>query len=166
MVVLTLNNFLIYFCLAWGANISLNLLYVAKRYVPEFKTLNFPLDFNLVYKGDRLLGDSVNIIGLIFCLVISLSLSFFLNIAWAMIPLIVYLGNLLGSFIKRRAHKKSGEFMPIIDHGDYMLFLGFIFVSSGYINLQFALLAILITYILHPIACVIAFKLKLRERPY
>jgi len=166
MIKLTINNFLIYFCLAWGTNISLNLFYVIKKYIPEFKSLNYPIDFNLKYRGDRLIGDSIDFVGLFFCLVLSVVLSFFINVTWAMIPLIVQAGGMLGSFIKRRFHKKSGEFMPFVDHGDYMLLLGVIFVSLGYISLWFALLAILITYILHPIACIIAFKLKLRERPY
>jgi hypothetical protein len=167
MVPLTINNFLIYFCIAWGANISLNFLYILKRYVPGFKILDYPMDFKLNYKGDRLFGDSVNIIGLIVCAVISLELYLSIhNLAWSLIPTIVYFGNLIGSFIKRRAHKKSGEFMPLIDHGDYMLLLGIIFASFGYISFWFALLGVLVTYILHPIACVIAFKLKLRARPY
>jgi len=167
MITFTLNNFLIYFLIAWGANISLNFLYIIKRYIPEFKNLNYPLDFGLKYKGERLIGDSVNIIGLVFCLFISFSLYFLINsLVWSSIPVIVYLGNLLGSFTKRRFHKKSGEFMPLIDHGDYMILLGFIFIISGYISFSFAISALLLTYLLHPIACYLAFKLKLRERPY
>ena len=167
MINFTFNNFLIYFLIAWGANIALNFLYIIKRYIPEFKNLNYPLDFGLTYKGERLLGDSVNIIGFIFCLFISLSLYFFIhNLAWSIIPVIVYIGNLLGSFIKRRVHKKSGEFMPLVDHGDYMILLGFIFILKGYISFSFALSALLLTYLLHPLACLLAFKLKLRERPY
>lgn len=164
---LTAANFFAYFFIAWSANISLNLLYVLKRYVPEFQRLNYPLDGGLSYRGDRLIGDSVNIIGLIFCLAIGGGL--YLTgggIILASIAPLVYIGNALGSFIKRRLHKKSGEFVPIVDHGDYMLFLGFIFVSLHYIEPLFAVLAILLTYILHPLACWAAFKLKLRENPY
>lgn len=167
MIVFTLNNFLIYFGIAWGANISLNLLYILKRYIPEFKNLNYPLDFNLMYRGNRLFGDSVNIIGLIFCLFIGGGIYLFIgSFIWASIPLIVYTGNFIGSFIKRRFHKKSGEFMLLVDHGDYMILLGLIFVLRGYVSAPFAISAILLTYILHPLACLAAFKLKLRERPY
>ncbi len=167
MVTLTPTNFFAYFFIAWSANISLNLLYVVKKYVPEFKYLNYPLDFGLNFRGERLIGDSVNIIGLAFSLAISLSVySAAGEIIWASIPVIVYAGNALGSFVKRRLHMKSGEFLPIIDHGDYMLLLGVIFVSLHYIDLLFAVLAILLTYILHPLACLIAFKLGLREHPY
>ncbi|MFA6194583.1 MAG: CDP-archaeol synthase [Patescibacteria group bacterium] len=167
MVVLTFTNFFTYFFIAWSANISLNLLYVVKRYAPDFKHLNYPLDFKTNFRGERLIGDSVNIIGLIFCLAISLAVySATATIIWASIPVIVYVGNLLGSFIKRRMHLKSGEFLPIIDHGDYMLLLGIVFTSLHYIEPLFAILAILLTYILHPIACLVAFKFKLRENPY
>lgn len=167
MIAFTLNNFLIYFIVAWGANISLNFLYIMKRYIPEFKNLDYPLDFNLSYKGNRLMGSSINIIGLFFCLFISVGLYFLVNSSiLASIPLIVYLGGAIGSFIKRRFNKKSGEFMPLVDHGDYIVLLGVVFVLNGYISVWFALTAILITYILHPIACLVAFKLKLRKNPY
>jgi len=167
MLPLTTINFLLYFSLAWATNICLNFLYVIKRYSP--KTLNFdmPIDGGLKYKGDRLIGESTTIIGLILCLVISIILYFITsNFMWGIIPLLVYVGHLLGSFIKRRMHKKGGEFVPFIDHGDYMVTTGFVFVLLNYISINFALLSITLTYILHPIACFIAFKFKLRENPY
>lgn len=167
MVPLTPTNFFIYFFIAWSANISLNLLYVVKKYVPEFKYLNYPLDLRLSFRGERLIGDSVNIIGLVFSLAISLAVYSATQTAiWASIPVLVYAGNMLGSFIKRRMHIKSGEFLPIADHGDYMLLLGIVFVSLHYIDTLFAVLAILLTYLLHPLACLVAYKLGLREHPY
>jgi len=167
MIYFTLENFLIYFCLAWGTNIALNFLYVMKRYIPGFSSLDYPLDCRIKYRGERLIGESTTFIGLFLCLVISVIIFLIIHsVVWALIPLIVYFGHMIGSFIKRRFHKKGGEFLPLIDHGDYMLLLGIIFVASGYINFYFAFTALLITYILHPLACFIAFKLKLREYPY
>jgi hypothetical protein len=167
MMAFTLTNFLTYFCLAWSANIALNLLYVIKRYWPDFKRFDRPIDFGLKLKGSRLIGDSTTVIGLI----VSLAFSFILYLTtnkfiWSSIPIIVYLGDLTGSFIKRRLHKEEGQFLPFVDHGDYMILLGIIFIFLGYISLIFALSALILTYILHPIACLIAFKMKLRERPY
>lgn len=167
MLPLTTTNFLIYFSLAWVTNICLNFLYVIKRYSP--KTLNFdmPIDGGLKYNGDRLIGESTTIVGLILSLIISIILGFITdNFMWTIMPLLIYAGHLLGSFIKRRMHKKGGEFVPFIDHGDYMIISGIIFVLSGYISIYFALLTITLTYFLHPIACFIAFKFKLRENPY
>lgn len=160
-------NFLMYFSLAWGANIALNFLYVIKRYIPKSARFDRPIDGGLVYRGDRLVGDSTTLVGLTLSLVLSVIIYFItLKLMWASIPILVYFGDLLGGFIKRRLHKKVGEFVPFIDHGDYMLFLGAVFVFQHYISVWFAGLAIIITYILHPLACLIAFKLKLREHPY
>ena len=167
MIPFSITNFLTYFCLAWFANICLNFLYVIKRYSP--KTLNFdiPIDGGFKYKGEYIIGKSTTALGLVICLAISIFLySISYNSIWAIIPPLVYTGHMLGSFIKRRMHKKGGEFVPFVDHGDYMIFTGLIFVLFGYISISFALLAILLNYILHPIACFIAFKLKLRENPY
>lgn len=167
MLPLTTSNFLIYFSLAWVTNICLNFLYVIKRYSPKTLHFDIPIDGGLKYKGDRLIGESTTVFGLIISFVISIILCFTTyNFMWAIIPLLVFTGHLLGSFIKRRMHKKGGEFVPFIDHGDYMITTGLVFVLSGYISVFFALLTITLTYILHPIACFIAFKFKLRENPY
>jgi uncharacterized protein YacL len=167
MIQLSVTNFLIYFTLVWMTNICLNFLYVIKRYIPKFKNFDRPLDGGLKYKNDRLLGESTTVIGLIVSFLISFLLYFItLNFIWTIIPILVYVGHLLGSFIKRRVHKKDGEFMPFIDHGDYVIFTSIIFVLLDYISVLFAFLVIIVTYILHPIACFLAFKLKLREYPY
>ena len=167
MISFTLENFFIYFCLAWATNIALNFLYVMKRYIPGFSDLDYPLDCRIKYRGESLIGESTTFIGLFLCLVISVIIFLIIHsVVWALIPLIVYFGHATGSFIKRRFHKKGGEFLPFVDHGDYMLLLGIIFVAAGFVNIYFALTALLLTYILHPLACFIAFKLKLREYPY
>jgi hypothetical protein len=167
MLPLTTINFLLYFSLAWATNICLNFLYVIKRYSTKSLNFDMPIDGGIKYKDDRLIGESTTIIGLILCLMISIILYFITsNFMWEIIPLLVYFGHLLGSFVKRRMHKKGGEFVPFIDHGDYMITTGFVFVLLNYISINFALLSITLTYILHPIACFIAFKFKLRENPY
>ena len=72
MIPFTFENFLIYFCLAWGTNIALNFLYVMKRYIPGFSNLDYPLDYRIKYRGERLIGESTTFIGLFLCLVISI----------------------------------------------------------------------------------------------
>lgn len=162
-----INNFILYFSLAWFSNICLNLLYVAKKYIPKIKKIDKPIDFFYKYKKDRLLGDSTTVLGLIVCLLISSVLFILkLNSLYFFIPISVYLGHTFGSFIKRRMHKKGGEFAPFIDHGDYVIFTGIVFVLFGKISFLFAVVSILLTYILHPIACLLAFNLKLRKFPY
>jgi hypothetical protein len=160
-------NFLIYFSLAWGANIVLNLLYVIKRYVPGASRFDRPLDFKIIYKKNRLIGDSITIAGLAVSLLFGLILYILIkNIVWSIIPIIVFMGDLLGSFIKRRISKKRGEFVLFVDHGNYMILLGAIFMLLHYIDIFFAFTALLLTYMLHPLACIIAYRLNLRENPY
>lgn len=167
MIEFNLINFLIYFGVAWGSNIALNFLYVAKKYIPKVNQIDHPIDFKLTYRNNRLIGDSITVIGLIISILLGLLLYIIqLNFIWSLIPIIVYFGGLIGSFIKRRFNKKQGDFLPLIDHGDYMIVLGIAFVLSGYISINFALLALGITYILHPIACLLAFKLNWRKNPY
>jgi hypothetical protein len=167
MILLTISNFTIYCSLVWGTNMLLNVLGIIKMHIPTTKRLDRPIDGGLEYKGDRLVGESTTIAGIILCLIISAVLFFIThNFIWAIIPMLVYLGHMSGSIIKRRMHKNGGEFVPFIDHGDYTILTGFVFVLLHYITPLFAILNILITYIIHPIVCVLAFKLKLREHPY
>ncbi len=167
MIPLTINNFLLYFSIVWGTNISLNLLYVVKRYIPRTAYFDRPIDGGLEYKGDRLIGESTTIAGLILCLIISIIFYFTLdNFVWTIIPVLVYLGHMLGSILKRRMHKKGGEFVPFVDHGDYVILVGVVLVMLQCITWKFAILSILATYVLHPLGCLLAFKLKLREYPF
>ena len=165
MAISSINNFILYFSIVWGVNICLNLLYVLKKYFSVIKSLDRPIDCGLKYHKDRLIGDSTTFLGLLISFIISFIL-FKINFILALIPILVYLGHSLGSFIKRRMHKKGGEFVPFVDHGDYMITTSVIFLILGYINVSFAFWAITLTYILHPIACFVAFKLKLKEHPY
>lgn len=162
-----IDDFLMYLFLAWGTNMSLNLLYVLKKYVPKTASFDYPIDGGLQYKGNRLVGESTTVWGLILCLAISFVVYFyFSSFKWLIIPLLVYCGHMLGSIIKRRMHKKGGEYVPFVDHGDYMILTGLVFMALGYVTPTFALASILITYLLHPIVCFLAFRLKLREHPY
>jgi hypothetical protein len=166
MLPLTINNFLLYCFLSWGSNIILNILGALKIYYPKLKSFDLPLDGRLEYKGDRLIGDSTTVIGLLLSIFFSLVIFIFSSVnIYGLIPVLVYFGHTIGSIIKRRMHKKSGEFVPFVDHGDYIILVGFVFWVSGFISYEFVLYSIFLTYILHPIACFIGYKLNLRERP-
>jgi hypothetical protein len=167
MILLTIDNFLTYCFIAWGTNMLLNVLGIIKLHFPNTVNLDKPIDFGLEYKGDRLIGESTTIVGLILSILISVVMYFAkFNFIWISIPLLVYCGHTLGSIIKRRMHKKGGEFVPFVDHGDYMILTGIVFVIMNYISFSFAILGLFVTYILHPIVCFIAFRLKLRKIPY
>jgi hypothetical protein len=166
MLPLTLSNFLLYSALVWGSNIMLNLLGIIKQYIPRVKKLDPPLDFSLCYKGERLLGNSTTFWGLFLSLIASTILIFQDPFFIWSIPLLVYLGHALGSFIKRRLHKAGGEFVPLVDHGDYTIVTGVVLWLAGCVPPTLALWSIIITYIIHPVVCFLAFRLRLRERPY
>jgi hypothetical protein len=167
MIPLTINNFFIYCSIAWGTNILLNSLYVIKKYIPQAERFDWPIDGGLQYKKDRLVGESTTLAGLCLCVALSILLSVVgFNFSWTVIPLLTYLGHMIGSIIKRRMHRKGGEFVPFVDHGDYMITIGFTFVALRYITPLFAIYGIALTYVLHPIVCLLSFKLKLKKYPY
>ncbi len=154
--------------LTWGTNIAFNLLYVAKKYIKGFAKYDRPIDFGkYFFDGRRILGESTTFLGLVFALLISLlalKSNLFEKMIALMVPLLVYIGHALGSFIKRRMNKNS--FVPFIDHGDYMIMSGFVLVILGYVSFSLALVCLLLTYVLHPLAVLLAFKLGLKEHNY
>lgn len=167
MIKLTFYNFIVYIVITWGTNILFNLLYVIKKYKPAYVAKDKAIDGNIMFYGNRLIGESTTLFGFIIAILASLLVyTIFTSISLAVIPLLVYLGHTLGSFIKRRFGLEDGKFMPFIDHGDYMITTGIILTSLGYISFKLALAGLAFTYVFHPIACFIAFKLKLRQYPY
>lgn len=167
MMNLTIFNFLLYIFLTWGSNITLNFLYVLKKNIPFFYRLDKPIDFRFYFNKNRLIGESTTFLGLATSLVLSfLIFTFSRDIGISFIPILVYVGHTLGSFTKRRLGKNDGAFVPFLDHGDYMILSGLVLYLLGFISWQLALLGLLFTYIFHPLACLVAFNLKMREYPY
>lgn len=169
MTNLDLYNFFLYFIALWAPNISLNIFYLIKTKIPKFLLFDKPLDLGLMYKGNRVLGKSTTIIGLVLVLCMSAGISFFVSgedTFFMAIPILVYFGHATGSFIKRRFGKKDGEFLSFVDHGDYVIFTGIILFVFKEITLLVFVLSVLLTYLLHPIACRIAYHLGFRENPF
>jgi CDP-2,3-bis-(O-geranylgeranyl)-sn-glycerol synthase len=75
-------------------------------------------------------------------------------------------GDLIGSFIKRRLGIPSGKPAPILDQEDFLIFS--LFFASAFIQLkwQWAVLLLIITPILHYIACIIGYILKVKKEPW
>ena len=164
---LTIFNFFLYIVLTWGSNIALNFLYVLKRYIPVFIKYDRPLDMGLMFQNNRLIGESTTILGLLISFTLSILFFILFEYIWlGYIPILVYIGHTVGSFIKRRLGKSDGTFVIFLDHGDYMIITGLVLYSLGFISWQLALSGLLFTYIFHPIACLIAFHLKMRQNPY
>lgn len=167
MGVLIFSTAAVVFCLTWLSNIMLNLLGTAKIYSKKIKSYDKPIDANLYINGHRLIGDSSTVGGLFICIFLTLCIYFMsADYAYAIIPLLVYSGDTLGSFIKRRFDMREGSFLPIVDHGDYMIFTGIVMVLFERIHVFEFLLLLLITYALHPLATFAAYRLKLRTKPF
>jgi NAD/NADP transhydrogenase beta subunit len=125
-----------------------------------------PLDGRVSLHGARLLGDSITVGGLLIAGVITaLTYAASSNLTLAAIPLLVYAGGALGSFIKRRLKLAEGKHLILIDHGDYMILTGMTLVLLGRVTLALAASALVVTYILHPIATFVAYKAHLRTDP-
>ena len=77
-------------------------------------------------------------------------------------------GDLLASFIKRRAGLKRGESAPILDQLDfYVGSLVFLYIFSGVkLNIYAIILFALLIYGLHRATNYIAYKLKLKSVPW
>lgn len=167
MIPFTIKNLIFYCILAWGTNISLNMLYVIKKKFPSLAKFDYPLDRGIVLDNKRLIGDSTTIPGLV--LVILISIIFYINhfyFVWYIIPILVYIGHMMGSIIKRRIGKKDGEPVPFLDRADYMILMGLILWPLGVINYKIALVGFILTYILHPLVCITSYKLGMKKNPY
>lgn len=153
----------------WLINISLNGLYVLKLIWPNFTQYDYPLDGrNNWFDGQRILGSSTTIPGILVALGAGLLCTQVFNYHFALgllFGICVYGGHALGSFIKRRFKYKDGDFMPVVDHGDYVITTGLVMILANKFAWTTVITGILITYILHPIFTYLSYKLKLHKEP-
>lgn len=155
-----LNTILQFVVPCWIVNLSLNLIYVTKYYFPKVEQIDRPIDFGFNFFDDRrILGNSTTIIGIAVAL-----LAGFLS-GSLLVGILVYLGHALGSFIKRRLNYKDGDFMPVVDHGDYVILTGAVFLFLNKTTPQVFLLGLLLTYILHPVVTYASYLVKWHKKP-
>ena len=155
----------------WIVNISFNLINPFKKRYSFIRNINKPLDFNIVLgDGERLLGGSQGFLSifLIFFIPALLSItglfgSYCINFIKAFC---VFIGDMLGSFIKRRLHIKRGSFLVGVDHADYMIVSTIVFVSLHIIDIPTACIAIILTYIFHPLVCILGYNLGIKDEKY
>lgn len=119
-----------------GTNIALNALGFFSYCFPTIGRRDAPFDFGLkLQDGERLLGDSTTWGGLVLMLVVGIAGSFILpEHPLIALAILVFFGHALGSFVKRRIGLKRGEFLPLVDHGDYILLAGTTFALIGEIH--------------------------------
>ena len=144
-------------------NLMLNIFYEIKRKC-NLLWLDYPLDLNLNLGKNRLLGDSTTIGGFIVSIICGLGLSFVPFFQYTLtLSLLSYFGHALGSFIKRRLGIPRGNFLPIVDHGDYMILSSIYFVSLDVINYKYALLCTILVMIIQPVFAYLSWRLGIRE---
>ena len=76
-----------------------------------------------------------------------------------------HIGDLTGSFIKRRINLKPGESAPILDQLGFLIFALILSTPIYPIDISMAIALIVMTLILHPITNLIAYKAKIQEAP-
>ncbi len=129
--------------------------------------------------GKRIFGDGKTweglTTGLLGGYVASLALSIYFNSA-SLIPVLLtasmaaLLGDLTGSFIKRRLGLNRGDPAPPLDQLDFALFATLIYLAFGSLSISndlgFIALSLAAIVLLHIATNYIAYVLKLKERPW
>jgi CDP-2,3-bis-(O-geranylgeranyl)-sn-glycerol synthase len=75
-------------------------------------------------------------------------------------------GDSVGSFIKRRFDLKRGQKAPLLDQLDFLfgaLLMASLFVT---IKLEWIILLTVITPLIHLVASIIAYRLKVKKEPW
>jgi CDP-archaeol synthase len=166
---MVLNEIIRFAAPFWLINISLNLIYIAKLYWPAIQRIDIPLDGHRKFFDDhRLLGDSTTRLGIPVAMIAGIIIQLLLadGIAMGILSgLVVFFGHALGSFIKRRAGFSAGRFMPIVDHGDYIILAGLLFGLMQQFSWSVIGLGILLTYLVHPIVTYLSYLIKWHKYP-
>lgn len=154
----------------WITNISFQFIRAVKDRVPtHHKIRNYNIDkFDFTFFDKKpFIGGGIRITSIVPVIILPLFFNLYISISYSYYLLLtssVFAGDLLGSFIKRRFNYRKGEFMPFIDHGDYILFTGIIFIHLKFISLQVFLGTLFLTYILHPLICFIGYKMHIKNQ--
>lgn len=148
-------------------NISHTLLHafvLIVRKNERFKNFDFPpIDRNTYIGTSRVFGDSVTWGGFIISIVVGVILQAFASPYGVLIGLSVFVGHVIGSFIKRRMGVPRGGYVPIVDHGDYVIFTGAVMFCLGAISLPVYIVSIIFILLVHPLFCVAGYRLGMRQ---
>jgi CDP-2,3-bis-(O-geranylgeranyl)-sn-glycerol synthase len=139
-----------------------------------------PLDMGLyAWDNKRILGDGKTVEGLISGIavgtLVGLSIYSLMGIFRSILePLILSIGamvgDILGSFIKRRIGIERGKPLPVVDQLGFLLSsLFFSYVTYGlprWVSLDILIILLIITFFLHIAINYLAYLLRLKDRPY
>lgn len=152
------------------------------------KGKNHPIDGGRKFRGKPLFGHGKTWEGLVFgcfigVLIASIEMAAFPYLPFGVspVPLTIVpmspllglllgigtvIGDMIGSFIKRRIGLPRGSIAPLLDQEDFLL--GSLLFASFLvaIKIDWVILLIIITPIIHLVASVIGFKMRVKKEPW
>jgi len=159
------------------------ILYLLPFYIANSSAMLFgsgkALDLGIKLRdGERLFGKGKTILGTVagifFGTLSAVVVNYFIAVPFTqnyvllgfLVSLGAVIGDIAGSFVKRRNKIPSGHPMPFLDQLDFLVG-GMLFGASIYIpSLTGIIFAIIFTIVLHRLTNWIAFKLKLKKVPW
>jgi CDP-2,3-bis-(O-geranylgeranyl)-sn-glycerol synthase len=180
-----MNDFFVEF---WRALYFLISPYAANGFPPLAKGKH-PIDFGKNFiDGKRLFGDGKTWEGLAagltfgtFCGTIAwifyeklnkialshgFSLPYISPLTAFMLSLGALLGDIMGSFIKRRLGMKRGEPAPLLDQLDFIFGASLFGIFLTDLNIKMFIIMLFLTPIIHRIANIIGYLLKIKKEPW
>ncbi len=120
------------------------------------------------FDGKRILGDGKTVEGFLMGVTVGSFVGFLLGDVFFgfLSGLGAMTGDALGSFVKRRLGLKRGEFFYPWDQIDFLIG-AYLFLAPFYhINIYHALIILALTPVVHLLANVIAYALKIKKEPW
>lgn len=159
------------------------IIYILPAYVANATPTIFgggkPIDLGKKFiDGKRIFGDHKTIRGLIsgiICGILTGPLLYLLQlepnlyhstIKALLLSIGTHIGDLLGSFIKRRLNLKPGASAPILDQLGFLVCALLITYPLYPTDTTTIIILITLTLILHPLTNLIAYLAKIKETPY
>lgn len=169
-MVLTTNDILELWRYAYPlvcTNMALNMLYPLRTWWPFFARLDLPIDGGvLLWDGRPIFGRSTTVPGLALVIMLGAVYTLLIGTRLGLIEaLLTYLGHAAGSFIKRRAAVPDGKFVPLVDHGDYVILSGIVLFATHLAPLWVVTATIILTLAIQPLVTYCGFKLGIRKYP-
>lgn len=165
-----------------------NMFPIFAAHLPVVRHWDYPMDFNLQFRGQRVLGSHKTIRGLITAVIVGMLFvliqkELFLHFGYlqnivqinyaainpfilgALLGLGAILGDAVKSFFKRQVGIPSGETWMFFDQLDYII--GGILFTYWYVQIpiMYYILLIIIYFSLHLLSTVIGHRLGLKEKP-
>ncbi len=152
-------NPLIWVLPVYAANSSATL----SRLLPKTHPIDLGARF---FDGKRILGDGKTFEGIIIGLTVGYVAGklvyppFYDPFPYVLLAL---LGDMAGSFVKRRMGLERGAEAPLLDQLDFLLFS---YLAHPPISPEAAALLIVLTYFVHRLANVVAYLIDLKKEPW